>query len=437
MTACDGRGEGKTDALNVGIVFCGRQSSGGHNVITGVFDYLHQMNPNCRVFGFIGGTSGLFECSAVELTEEKLRLYRNMGGYDLLGRSADKISEDDYSRVIATCKKLELHGLVLIGGAYTATDATLLTEFLLNSGVTTRIVVVPCDYSRDLKNHFIETTVGFDTYCRTVSQLIGNICTDSRSAAKYYHFIRLLGRSPSHVVLEAALQSHPNYAVISEEVAAKRMTLLQVVNKIADMICDRAKQGLNYGVILIPEGLIKSISEFYFLLDEISTYVNKGMSHDEIYAKLTPWSKALFDFLPPVIQKQIFNPPESRGSFQLHAISTEVMIGDLVKKELQRRKEEGSYNGHFDYQTHFLGYQARTSYPSLFDSDYAYALGREAAALIQNNLTGYMATLRNLKEEPSAWVPYAVPLLAFTTVEAKQGVYRPSIPVGSERGGDL
>ena len=427
--------EGRTDALNVGIVFCGRQSSGGHNVITGVFDYLHKMNPNSKLYGFIGGTSGLFEGSSVELTEEKLKLYRNMGGYDLLGRSADKISEEDYSKVVATCTKLNLHGLVLIGGAYTATDATLLTEFFLNSGVTTRIVVVPCDYSRDLKNHFIETTVGFDTFCRTVSQLIGNICTDSRSAAKYYHFIRLLGRSPSHVVLESALQSHPNYAVISEEVAAKRMTLLQVVNKIADVICQRAEKGLNYGVVLIPEGLIKAISEFYYLLDEISTYVNKGMKHEEIYAKLTPWSKALFDFLPAVIQKQIFNPPESRGSFQLHAISTEVMIGDLVKKELQRRKEEGSYNGHFDYQTHFLGYQARTSFPSLFDCDYAYALGREAAALIQNNLTGYMATLRNLKEEPTEWIPYAVPLLAFCTVEAKQGVYRPSIPVGGENGG--
>jgi len=423
------RGEAKTTPLHVGVVFCGRQSSGGHSVVAGVFDYLHQMNPRSRVYGFIGGTSGLFEGSCIEIQEETLKLYRNTGGYDLLGRSADKISEEDYEKVIASCTKYDLDGLVLIGGAYTATDATLLTEFLLNSGIKTRIVVVPCDYSRDLKNNFVETTVGFDTYCRTVSSLIGNICTDSRSAAKYYHFIRLLGRSPSHVVLEAALQSHPNYAIISEEVAAKRMTLLQVVNKIADVICDRAANGQNYGVILIPEGLIKSISEFYFLLDEISTYVNKGMPRDEIYGKLTPWSKALFDFLPTVIQQQIFNPPESRGNFQLHAISTEVMIADLVKQELKRRKEDGRYNGNFDCQTHFLGYQARTSFPSLFDCDYAYALGREAAALVQNGLTGYLATLRNLKDEPKNWVPFAVPLLACTTMEAKQGVYRPSIPV--------
>ena len=260
----------------------------------------------------------------------------------------------------------------------------------------TRIVVVPCDYSRDLKNNFVETTVGFDTYCRTVSALIGNISTDSRSAAKYYHFIRLLGRSPSHVVLEAALQSHPNYAIISEEVAAKRLTLLQVVSKIADVICERARNGQNYGVVLIPEGLIKSISEF--------------------------------SFLPAVIQQQIFNPPESRGNFQLHAISTEVMIANLVRQELQRRKEEGLYDGKFDCQTHFLGYQARTSFPSLFDCDYAYALGREAGALVQNELTGYLVTLRNLKDEPKNWVPFAVPLLACTTMEAKQGVYRPSIP---------
>lgn len=418
--------------MNVGVVFCGRQSSGGHNVITGVFDYLKQLNPNNKIYGFIGGTSGLFEGSYVEIKEETLKLYRNTGGYDLLGRSADKISEDDYDRVIQSCKQLDLSGLVLIGGAYTATDATLLTEFLLNSGVKTRIVVVPCDYSRDLKNNFVETTVGFDTYCRTVSSLIGNICTDARSAAKYYHFIRLLGRSPSHVILESALQSHPNYAVISEEVAAKRMTLLQVVNRIADVIVDRAENGQNYGVILIPEGLIKSISEFYFLLDEISTYVNKGIQQDEIYAKLTPWSKALFDFLPPVIQKQIFNPPESRGSFQLHAISTEVMIADLVKQELKRRKEEGRYKGTFDCQTHFLGYQARSSFPSLFDCDYAYALGREAAAIIQNDLTGYLVTLRNLKDEPANWIPFAVPLLACTTMESKRGVYRPSIPVCCE-----
>ena len=164
-------------------MFCGRQSSGGHNVVTGLFDYIHAMNPNSKVIGFIGGTSGLFEGSFVELTEEKLSLYRNTGGYDLLGRSADKISEDDYPRVVATCKQCNLDGLVLIGGAYTATDATLLTEFFLNTGVKTRVIVVPCDYSRDIKNHFIETTVGFDTYCRTVSQLIGNICTDSRSFA--------------------------------------------------------------------------------------------------------------------------------------------------------------------------------------------------------------------------------------------------------------
>ena len=300
------RGDGKTKAMNVGVVFCGRQSSGGHNVVAGLFDYLHAMNPTSKLLGFIGGTSGLFEGSCIEVTEETLRLYRNTGGYDLLGRSADKISEEDYSKVVASCTKFNLDGLVLIGGAYTATDATLLTEFLLNSGVKTRIVVVPCDYSRDLKNNFVETTVGFDTYCRTVSALIGNISTDSRSAAKYYHFIRLLGRSPSHVVLEAALQSHPNYAIISEEVAAKRLTLLQVVNKLADVICERARNGQNYGVVLIPEGLIKSISEFSFLLDEISTYVNKGIARDEIYAKLTPWSKALFDFLPPVIQQQIF-----------------------------------------------------------------------------------------------------------------------------------
>ena len=224
------RGEGSVRAMNVGVVFCGRQSSGGHNVVAGLFDYLHAMNPTSKLLGFIGGTSGLFEGSCIEVTEETLRLYRNTGGYDLLGRSADKISEEDYSKVVASCTKFNLDGLVLIGGAYTATDATLLTEFLLNSGVKTRIVVVPCDYSRDLKNNFVETTVGFDTYCRTVSALIGNISTDSRSAAKYYHFIRLLGRSPSHVVLEAALQSHPNYAIISEEVAAKRLTLLQVVN---------------------------------------------------------------------------------------------------------------------------------------------------------------------------------------------------------------
>ena len=380
----------------MGVVFCGRQSSGGHNIITGLYDYIHQMNPNSKLIGFIGGTSGLFEGSCVELTAEKLSLYRNTGGYDLLGRSADKIAEDDYSRVVATCKKCNLNGLVLIGGAYTATDATLLTEFFLNTGVKTRVVVVPCDDSRDLKNHFI----------------------------------RLLGRSPSHVVLEAALQSHPNYAIISEEVAAKRMTLLQVINKIADVICERAKNGQNYGVILIPEGLIKAISEFYYLLDEISANVEKGVSRDEIYSRLTPWSKALFDFLPATIQQQIFNPPESRGNFQLHAISTEVMIGALEKQELARRQAEGSYSGKFDYQTHFLGYQARTSFPSLFDCDYAYSLGREAGALVQNELTGYCVTLRNLRDEPANWVPYAVPLLAMTTVEAKQGVYRPSIPVG-------
>lgn len=424
-------GENKVSELSVGVVFCGRQSPGGHNIVLGLFEYFKQLDKHNKVYGFIGGTSGLFSGKYTEITEELLVPYKNTGGYDLLGRSADNIQEDDFEKVATSCRNLSLNGLVLIGGAYTASDASLLAEYFLNSGVETRVTVVPCDYSRDLKNSFVETTVGFDTYCHCVGSLVGNTCTDSRSGGKYYHFIRILGRSPSHVVLETALQTQPTHAIISEEISSQRTTLLQVVNDVADIIVQRNESGLNYGVVLIPEGLVMGISELYYLLNEISIFVHRGMKKDEIIQQLTPWSRALYDFLPPIIRKQVFNPPESRGNVQLHSISTEVLIADLVSKELKSRSKSGLYKGKFEHQTHFFGYQARTSFPSLFDCDYAYSLGRTAAALVQNNLTGYMATVRNLKEEPKSWVPYAVPLLAMTTVEQQQGIYRPCIPESS------
>ncbi|KAK8793371.1 hypothetical protein WA158_004730 [Blastocystis sp. Blastoise] len=415
------------EAINIGILFCGRQTAGGHNVITGVFDYIKQINKNSKLYGFIGGNQGLFQNKNIELTKEKLALYRNSGGFDLLGRGSDKIGEDKYELVAKTCEELQLNGLILVGGAWTASDAASLSESFLLMGIMTRVICVPVDYSRDIKNNFVETTVGFDTASKVMGNIIGNICTDAKSARKYYHFIRVMGRNPSHIVLEIALQTHATYAIISEEVAEKHQTLLQIVNQIADVICERAENNLNYGVIIIPEGLVNHISELTFLLQEIDTLMKKNLNQEQLVNKLSPWNKALFEFLPTDIQKSLFDPRESRGAWRSDRFSMEILLSNLVEKELERRREDYSYEGHTSFLTHYFGYESRTSFPSLFDCDYAYSLGRVAAALIQCQLTGYMATLRNLNDSPLKWIPNAIPLTAMTTIDMKQGVYIPSI----------
>ncbi|CAN4105131.1 unnamed protein product [Withania somnifera] len=360
----------------VGVVFCGRQSPGGHNVIWGIHDALKVHNPNSTLLGFLGGSEGLFAQKTLEITNDVLATYKNQGGYDMLGRTKDQIrTTEQVNATMTACKALKLDALIIIGGVTSNTDAAQLAETFAEAKCQTKVVGVPVTLNGDLKNQFVETNVGFDTICKVNSQLISNVCTDALSAEKYYYFIRLMGRKASHVALECTLQSHPNMVILGEEVAASKLTLFDITHKICDAVQARAEQDKNHGVILLPEGLIESIPEVYALLQEIHGLLRQGVSADKISSQLSPWASALFEFLPPFIKKQLLLHPESDDSAQLSQIETEKLIAHLVETEMNKRLKEGTYKGKkFNAICHFFGYQARGSLPSKFDCDYAYAM---------------------------------------------------------------
>ncbi|MCO5567775.1 hypothetical protein L7F22_021470 [Adiantum nelumboides] len=386
--------------LRVGLVFSGRQSPGGHNIISGLYDALKSHNPDSTLLGFVGGTEGLFAQRTLEITEAKLAPYRNQGGYDLLGRTIDQIrSVQQVNDARAACEALKLDGLVLVGGCASNADAAQLAETFDATGCKTKVIGVPVTLNGDLKNQFVETDVGFDTVCKVNSQLISNICTDALSAEKYYYFIRLMGRKASHVALECALQSHPNMVILGEEVATSKMTLFDVTKQICDAVQARAEKEKYHGVILLPEGLIESIPEVYALLEEIHGLMRQGVHVEKIPSQLSPWASALFEFLPPFISSQFLLEKESDDSAQLSQIETEKLLAQLVETEMNRRTKAGTYTGKkFNAICHFFGYQARGSLPSNFDCDYAYALGQICYHLVGAELNGYMATVTNLKQ---------------------------------------
>ncbi|KAF8022461.1 hypothetical protein BT93_F0083 [Corymbia citriodora subsp. variegata] len=406
-------------AKRVGIVFCGRQSPGGHNVIWGLYSALKIHNPSSVLFGFLGGSEGLFAQKTLEITDEILSTYKNQGGYDLLGRTKDQIrTTEQVNAALTTCKNLKLDGLVIIGGVTSNTDAAQLAETFAEAKCSTKVVGVPVTLNGDLKNPFVETDVGFDTICKVNSQLISNVCTDALSAEKYYYFIRLMGRKASHVALECTLQSHPNMIILGEEVAASKLTLFDLAKQLCDAVQARAEQDKNHGVILIPEGLIESIPEVYSLLKEIHGLLRQGVSADKISTQLSPWASALFEFLPPFIKKQLLLHPESDDSAQLSQIETEKLLAHLVEAEMNKRMKEGTYKGKkFNAICHFFGYQARGSLPSKFDCDYAYVLGHICYHILAAGLNGYMATVTNLKNPVNKWRCGAAPITAMMTVK--------------------
>ncbi|GFQ00266.1 pyrophosphate--fructose 6-phosphate 1-phosphotransferase subunit alpha [Phtheirospermum japonicum] len=363
-------------AVRVGVVFCGRQSPGGHNVIWGLFEALKVHNPKSTLLGFLGGSDGLFAQKTSEITDEILATYKNQGGYDLLGRTKDQIrTTEQVNAALKTCTTLKLDALVIIGGVTSNTDAAQLAETFAERKCLTKVVGIPVTLNGDLKNQFVESNVGFDTICKVNSQLISNVCTDALSAEKYYYFIRLMGRKASHVALECTLQSHPNMVILAEEVAASKLTLFDITKQICDAVQARGEQDKHHGVILLPEGLIESIPEVYALLQEIFGLLREGVSADNISAQLSPWASALFEFLPPFIRKQLLLHPESDDSAQLSQIETEKLLAHLVEAEMNKRLKEGTYKGKkFNAICHFFGYQARGSLPSKFDCDYAYAM---------------------------------------------------------------
>ncbi|KAK1282287.1 Pyrophosphate--fructose 6-phosphate 1-phosphotransferase subunit alpha [Acorus calamus] len=336
-------------AIRVGLVFCGRQSPGGHNVVWGLHDALKMHNTNSVLLGFMGGSEGLFAQKTLEITDEVLSTYKNQGGYDMLGRTKDQIrTTEQVNAALATCLALKLDGLVIIGGVTSNTDAAQLAETFAEAKCPTKVVGVPVTLNGDLKNQFVETNVGFDTICKVNSQLISNVCTDALSAEK---------------------------VILGEEVAASKLTLFDITKQICDAVQARAEQDKYHGVILLPEGLIESIPEVYALLQEIHGLHKQGVSIDEISSQLSPWASALFEFLPPFIKRQLLLHPESDDSAQLSQIETEKLLAQLVETEMNKRLKDGTYKGKkFNAICHFFGYQARGSLPSKFDCDYAYAM---------------------------------------------------------------
>ncbi|KAL9225692.1 hypothetical protein vseg_001586 [Gypsophila vaccaria] len=406
-------------AIRVGLVFSGRQSPGGHNVIWGLYNALKTHNQNNVLLGFLGGTEGLFAQKTLEISDDVLSTYKNQGGFDLLGRTQDQIrTSEQVNAALTSCKALKLDGLVIIGGVTSNTDAAQLAETFAEAKCATKVVGVPVTLNGDLKNQFVEANVGFDTICKVNSQLISNVCTDALSAEKYYYFIRLMGRKASHVALECTLQSHPNMVILGEDVAASKLTLFDVTKQICDAVQARAEKDMNHGVILLPEGLIESIPEVYALLQEIHGFLREGVSVENISSQLSPWASALFEFLPPFIKKQLLLHPESDNSAQLSQIETEKLLAHLVEAEINKRLKEGTYKGKkFNAICHFFGYQARGSLPSKFDCDYAYVLGHICYHILAAGLNGYLATITNLKNPVNKWKCGAAPLTAMMTVK--------------------
>lgn len=413
--------------LKVGVVLSGGQASGGHNVISGLFDALKKLNSESRLIGFCGGPSGIINNNILEIDEALLASYRNQGGFDIIGSGRTKIETDaQFATAEANIRNLDLDGLVIIGGDDSNTNAAFLAEYFKKKEMKTRVVGVPKTIDGDLKNELIEVSFGFDTACKIYSEIIGNILKDTLSAKKSYYFIRLMGRSASHITLECAFQTHANMALIGEEIEAKNQSLDDVVNQIANMICIRASKGKNYGAILIPEGIIEFIPDFKQMIQEINRLVAANKLHERerlssIQQMLNQESAACFLSLPEEIQSQLLLDRDPHGNIQVSKIETERLFITLIEKELRKRAKEGRYSGKFASQPLFCGYEGRSGLPSNFDCQYCYALGHVAALLVHLGLTGYMSCVKNLTQPVESWNALGVPIVDMLHLEEREG----------------
>ncbi|MBQ5781185.1 MAG: diphosphate--fructose-6-phosphate 1-phosphotransferase, partial [Spirochaetaceae bacterium] len=425
--------------LRVGVILSGGQAPGGHNVICGLFDGLKNACKDSVLFGFLGGPSGLIDGKYVELTGDFIDKYRNTGGFDMIGSGRTKIeTPEQFAASMATAEKMDLDAIVVIGGDDSNTNAALLAEKFIAEGKKTRVIGCPKTIDGDLKNEMIEASFGFDTACKTYSELIGNIERDANSAKKYWHFIKLMGRSASHIALECALQTHPNICLISEEVAAKKSTLSQITESICSIIARRADKGENFGVILIPEGLVEFIPQMKVLISELNDVMAKN--EDEfnkladfpaksawLKTKLTADSFSAFASLPDAIASQFLADRDPHGNVQVSRIDTEKLLALAVEKRLAEKKQEGTYCGKFSSYCHFFGYEGRCAFPSNFDADYCYSLGKTAFLLIASGLTGYLSSVRNLTQPASQWISGGVPLTMMMNIEQRHGEKKPVI----------
>ncbi len=435
--------EGKSNAEKkkhvVGVILSGGQAPGGHNVIAGLYDALHEAGQDNVLLGFKGGPSGLTDDSYITLTGEIIDAYRNTGGFDMIGSGRTKLeTEEQFRKVAEVAEKHEMTAIVIIGGDDSNTNAAVLAEYFKEHKVPVQVIGCPKTIDGDLKNDDIEASFGFDTATKTYSELIGNIMRDANSAKKYWHFIKLMGRSASHIALECSLQTHPNVCLISEEVEKNRMSLSQITDYIADSIIRRAALGMNFGVVVIPEGLIEFIPEMRKLIEELNdTLAEKGQQFAELSswdektgflsAELSPESMDVFDILPIDIQQQLLMDRDPHGNVQVSMIETEKLLATLVGRRLKELKAEGKYSGKFKSMSHFFGYEGRAAFPSNFDADYCYSLGYTAFLLIQNGYTGYMSIIRSLDEGVDKWTAGGMPITKMMNMERRGGAMKPVI----------
>ena len=434
-----GSGETKSSPIRVGVILSGGPAPGGHNVIAGLFDAIKQIHPESSLIGFRNGPDGLLTNNGTEIDAALLADYRNTGGFDIIGSGRTKLeSEEDFLKALETAKSRNLTALVVIGGDDSNSNASKLAEFAAARNAPFCVVGVPKTIDGDLKGEHIETSFGFDTACKIYSDLIGNIQRDAISARKYWHFIKLMGRSASHIALECALQTRPNITLISEEVAERRLTLRQIVDDIADTIVHRAANGEKFGTVLIPEGLIEFVPEMRVLIGEL----NEALAHHSdafnaladlpakrafVAEKLTPASASLYKSLPDDIANQLILDRDPHGNVQVARIDTQRLLIDLVEARLKERKATGTYKGSFSPLPHYFGYEGRCAFPSNFDADYCYTLGFTAALLLREKLTGYICSVRGLTKPAAQWQAGGVPMAQMMNMERRHGKMVPVI----------
>ena len=436
------KGENTSEAkkLTVGVILSGGQAPGGHNVVCGLYDALKALSSENVLIGFKGGPSGLLDNDFIVFEDDYINAYRNTGGFDIIGSGRTKLeTQEQFAIVVENCKKHGVNALVIIGGDDSNTNAAVLAEYCAAHSTGIQVIGCPKTIDGDLKNEDIECSFGFDTATKTYSEIIGNIQRDANSAKKYWHFIKVMGRSASHVALECALETQPNICLVGEEVAAKKMSLAQVADQIADSVAARAAKGMNFGVAIIPEGIVEFVPEFSVLIAEINELL-AGAKADAfnnlptwadkyafIKAGLTEASFSVFDILPENIQQQLFLERDPHGNVQVSLIESEKLFSALVKDNLAARKAAGTYNGKFSALHHFLGYEGRCAFPSNFDADYCYSLGYNAAMLIQYGYTGYLSKVSNLQAPAEEWVAGGMPITKMMNIERRHGADKPVI----------
>ena len=426
---------------NVGVILSGGQAPGGHNVIAGLYDALKQANSANKLYGFLGGPSGIIDGKYVEFDDKFINAYRNTGGFDIIGSGRTKLeTEEQFEKSLAVCKKLNISAVVIIGGDDSNTNAALLAEWFVKHNTGIQVIGCPKTIDGDLKNDQIEISFGFDTATKTYAELIGNIERDANSAKKYWHFVKIMGRSASHVALEAALQTQPNITLISEEVEEKKMSLESIINYMCDIIVKRADIGKNFGIAVIPEGLIEFIPEMKSMianlndimasLENDSEFVNATTIRDKfdiVENRLEENNAKVYASLPVLIKGQLLADRDPHGNVQVSKIETEKLLIEMISTRLDELKSQGEFIGKFNAQSHFFGYEGRCAFPSNFDADYCYSLGFNAFALISFGLTGYLSSVRNLTAPASEWVAGGIPLTMMMNMEKRHGEMKPVI----------